>query len=145
MDLKGYLIGVYILFGALLVGLLVFGNQLAFLLTYGAVFLCTLARTLSMQTKKRIKGYLVVAYAGVLAAQVVLCIQVLFVEKGTFYDQPFRRLFGVLLVLVPLVVSRYVSVGKYAQFYLPSLQDLSTISFAELQRGRERTTRRRKP
>lgn len=94
-----------------------------------------------MQTKKRIKGYLVVAYAGVLAAQVALCIQVLFVEEGTFYDQPFRRLFGVLLILVPLVVSRYVSVGKYAQFYLPSLQDLSTISFAELQRGRERTAR----
>ncbi len=40
-----------------------------------------------------------------------------------------------LLILAPLVVSRYVSVGKYARFYLPSLQDLSTISFAELQRG----------
>lgn len=141
MDLKGYLIAVYVLFGALLVGLLAFGNQLAFLLTYGAVFLCTLARTLSMGTKKRIKGYLTAAYAGVLVLQAVLCSQVLLAETGTFYDQPFRRLFGVLLVLAPLVVSRYVSVGKYAQFYLPSLEELSTISFAELQRKRDRTAR----
>lgn len=139
MDVKGYLIASYVLFGALLVGLLAFGNQLAFLLTYGVVFLCTLARTLSMRTQKRIRAYLVAAYAGMLAAQVALCEQVLFVEKGTFYEQPFRQLFGVLLILAPLVVSRYVSVGKYARFYLPSLQDLSTISFAELQRGRERT------
>jgi hypothetical protein len=32
-------------------------------------------------------------------------------------------------------VSRYTSVGKYSRFYLPSLQDISTISFAELKSG----------
>ncbi len=38
--------------------------------------------------KKRIRAYLVVAYAGMLAAQVALCEQVLFVEKGTFTSSP---------------------------------------------------------
>lgn len=134
MELKGYLVGCYVLFGALLVGQLVFGNLVTFLAGYVAVFLFALVRTWSMGARKRFKGGLTAAYAVALGVQVVFCVQVIFPEGAVFQDAPFRRAFGVLLLLLPLVVSRYVAVGKYAQFYLPSLQDLSAVSFAQLQR-----------
>lgn len=134
MELKGYLVGCYVLFGALLVGQLVFGNLATFLAGYVAVFLFALVRTWSMGARKRFKGGLTAAYAVALGVQVVFCVQVIFPEGAVFQDAPFRRAFGVLLLLLPLVVSRYVAVGKYARFYLPSLQDLSAVSFAQLQR-----------
>ena len=56
MELKGYLVGCYVLFGALLVGQLVFGNLVTFLAGYVAVFLFALVRTWSMGARKRFKG-----------------------------------------------------------------------------------------
>jgi len=59
-------------------------------------------------------------------------VMVVFGHSGSLADMFFRRFFGILLLLIPLVVSRYVSVGKYARLYLPSVQDIATISFSEL-------------
>jgi hypothetical protein len=70
----------------------------------------------------------------------MICDDVLFHTQAPFFEMPIRRLYAVLLELLPLVVSRYISVGKYAQFYLPSVQDVSTISFAKLKSGRQSIT-----
>jgi len=63
--------------------------------------------------------------------QIAANVIVVFGSSETFADMFFRRLFGVLILLIPLVVSRYVSVGKYAGLYLPSVQDIATVSFYE--------------
>jgi len=34
--------------------------------------------------------------------------------------------------MIPLVISRYIVVGKYAQLYLPSIKETGTIGFSEL-------------
>jgi hypothetical protein len=36
---------------------------------------------------------------------------------------------------LPLSVTRFLSVGRYSQFYLPSVSELATVSFAELRDG----------
>ncbi len=135
MDLSRYITAVNAILAALAAGLFLFGNELVFTIAYVCVFVFAVMRTLSGQSKKRFKLYLIIAYFFTLAMQTVFCFEVVFAEQAPFYEQPFRRLFAVLVILLPLWVSRYVSVGKYSRFYLPSLQDLSTISFSELKSG----------
>jgi hypothetical protein len=43
-----------------------------------------------------------------------------------------RKFAWTLVIAVPLVISRYVIVGKYAQFYLPSIKEAGSIGFTEL-------------
>ncbi len=135
MDLSRYIFAVNVLMLALAAGLFLFGSLDMFILAYIGVFVFSVMRTLSGKSSKRIKLYLTLAYLIALTMQTVFCEEVVFAEQAPFYEQPFRRLFAVVMVLLPLAVSRYVSVGKYSRFYLPSLQDLSTISFAELKNG----------
>ncbi len=135
MNLTRYMVSINIIFTAMAVGLFLFGNATMFVLTYTGIFIFTVARTLSSNDKMRIKLYLCIAYGFMLVMQAVFCLEVAFAGQGPFYEQPFRRLFAVLIALLPLGVNRYISVGKYAQFYLPSLQDLSAVSFAELKNG----------
>jgi hypothetical protein len=118
MNLSRYIIAVNVILVALAAGLFLFGNALMFVLCYIGVFVFSVMRTLSGQSKKRFKLYLTFAYLFALIMQIVFCLEVAFAAPAPFYEQPFRRLFAVLVVLLPLGVSRYVSVGKYSRFYL---------------------------
>ncbi len=135
MNLTRYMFAVNLIFIAITAGLFLFGNPTLFILTYTGIFVFTIVRTLTSNAKKRIKLCLSFAYWFVLIIQVVFCLEVAFAGQAPFYEQPFRRLFAVLIALLPLGVNRYISVGKYSQYYLPSLQELTTVSFAELKSG----------
>ena len=41
-----------------------------------------------------------------------------------------RKLFGIVLLVVPMFISRYVTAGKYAAYYLPSVSEARAISIA---------------
>lgn len=132
MNLRHYLTAINALAIILFIGLFIFGNLALFNIAYVAVFFFAALRTLTTKANKRSKLILVIAYTIVLAMQLTFCTQVVFAENAPFFEQTFRRLFGVLMLLLPLVVSRYISVGKYSHFYLPSIQEIATVSFAQL-------------
>jgi len=137
MKLDRYLLLINALCALLFIGLLFYGNFLLFNIAYIAVFVFAICRTAMQVSKKRVKLYLFLSYGMVLLFQMAANVIVVFGFSGSLTDMFFRRLFGILILLIPLVVSRYVSVGKYARFYLPSVQDIATISFSELNGYRE--------
>jgi len=47
-------------------------------------------------------------------------------------EHPFRKLFAIVSLVLPMIISRYVAVGKYTELYLPTLQETVTISFSQL-------------
>ncbi|MDR0852690.1 MAG: hypothetical protein LBN36_09345 [Clostridiales Family XIII bacterium] len=142
MSLTKYMAVMNIILILLMVGLFVFGNFPLFILAYIVVFVVIAVRTMITQGLKRIKFILLIAFLATLSIQIVACAFIVFPNS----DPPeawhyVRKAFGVLLLLLPMLVSRYISVGKYASFYLPSLQDAVTISFAELNSGRDAVMR----
>jgi len=116
----------------LFAGLLFYGSFLLFSMAYISVFVFAICRTAMQHSKRRVKLYLILSYSMVLVFQMTANVNVVFGYSESLADILFRRLFGIIVLLIPLLVSRYVSVGKYARLYPPSVQDITTISFAEL-------------
>jgi hypothetical protein len=138
MDSRKYSVAVNVILIAIIAGLLFFGDIVLFTLAYIALFIFMTARTLATPAKKRIKTYLAVAFSMIMVVQIVAGVLVVCpenIEPGiAVYG---RRGIGVVLLLLPLVMNRYISIGKYSAFYLPSVQEAATISFTELKAYRD--------
>jgi hypothetical protein len=135
MKLKKYIWFTNIITFAAVAGLLAFGSTSLYVLVYVTIFLILIIRTLITQGPKRVKFGLFMAYGLILSCQIVLMVG-LFVREDevdpslTVYWT--RRIVCTLVIAVPLVISRYIMVAKYAQFYLPSIKEAGSIGFAEL-------------
>jgi hypothetical protein len=114
-------------------GFVVYGNTALFALAYITVFVFVSARTIMSHTVKKIKICLITAYLAVVVMQLTVCATIVFADgMETRPDVVFRKLFGLVMLLLPLFANRYVSSGKHTDIYLPSAQDAATVSFAEI-------------
>jgi len=141
MNMKRYFWLTNIVILIALVSLVLFGTFTLFVLAYIASFLILLARTFLPRGQKLVKLWLIIAFGFFLAFQIVVAVQLLLtpgIEGGRIPIDPAlrsywpRRIICTFVILVPLVISRYIIVGKYAQLYLPSIKETGTIGFAEL-------------
>lgn len=116
-----------------LVALFFLGTMPLFILVYIGVFIFAACRLLMTAGRTSHKLLLLVCYLFVLTLQIVSFVHISapYVDAGTGHIA--RKLFAVFIILLPLVISRYVAVGKYAQIYLPSATEAGAISFAALQ------------
>jgi hypothetical protein len=112
-----------------LVGLFVYGDYAMFGMAYFIIYLMVIARTLIIHATWRNRVCLIVVYTAVLFVQIVICTLSVFPNGISNYP---RRAFGVAILLVPVIVSRYITVDKYAKFYLPSIAETGAIGFSEL-------------
>jgi len=121
---------------AAMVVLFAFGNGVVYMLTYIAVFVCLICRTCLTRGNIRLKLGLFVAYSLMLASQIVLYSQIVWWTDYDIDDTIYwlRKLACTLVLLLPTVVSRYVTVDKYARLYLPSVAEVGAIGFAEFSR-----------
>jgi len=124
-----------------LVSLALFGTYTLFILAYIASFVILLARTFLPHGQKLVKLWLIIAFGFFLAFQIVVATQLLLtpgIEGGRVPIDPAlrsywpRRIICTFIIMIPLVISRYIIVGKYAQLYLPSIRETGTIGFSEL-------------
>jgi hypothetical protein len=143
MLLRKYFLLTNIVVLIALTALMLFGTVELYVLVYLTIFLILIVRTLLTQGKKRVKLGLIVTFGIVFVCQVALAVQILLLS-GSNGDEVvpitpslstywIRRIVCALVIIVPLVISRYVMVAKYAQFYLPSIKEAGIIGFAELQ------------
>jgi len=141
MKLKTYLLLANIVILIAIVALLFLGTYTMFILVYIASFLILLARTSQPRGQYLVKLWLIFAFGFFLAFQIVVATQLLLtpgIEGGRVPIDPAirsfwpRRVICIFVILLPLVISRYIMVGKYAQLYLPSIKETGTIGFAEL-------------
>ena len=108
-----------------------YGEIALFSLTYFSLFLFASFRALQSTGRKRTRLILILSYFMVMVVQIVFYLQVV-AGYENWMEHPFRKLFAVLLMLLPIIISRYVAVGKYAELYLPSFHETMTISFSEM-------------
>ena len=122
-------------------GLLIFGTYTIYILVYIATFLVLLARTSQPRGQNLVKLGLIFVFGFFLAVQIVVATQLLLVrgieggrvpidpERASYWP---RRIVCTLILVIPLIMARYIVVGKYSQLYLPSIKETGTIGFAEV-------------
>jgi hypothetical protein len=125
-----------IIIAFILLELFFFGNLALFNLAYIAEWVIISVRTIRGGSRKRTKTIMIVAYAMILAFQIVLCVFVVFPNTHhMLIIRYIRRGFGVLVFFLPVVVGRYINMGKYNSFYLPSVSEAFTVSFSDAKDG----------
>ena len=121
---------------------MIFGTFSIFILVYIASFLVLLARFMLPRGHKLVKLWLFIALGFFLACQIVLAEQLLLLpgpEGGRIpIDSAIRsywprRILCTFVILLPIAISRYIVVSKYAQIHFPSIKETGTIGFAEIQ------------
>jgi hypothetical protein len=132
LDTTKYFAWVNLVAVLIVVGLLVAGDALLFVLSYIALFIFICVRTLMQTERKRHKFYMLIAYLAVMILQICIAQELLHGESETWRQIAIPRTFAAIILLLPLAVSRYISTGKYSQFYLPSLREAATIGFSDL-------------
>lgn len=124
----------------LLLGLFLFGNLPIMIITYSYMMVVMLIRTWLSGFNKKAKIGLSISYGMVLAVQIAFCVVVVFNLRGAGFIYYLSKLFAIALVLLPIAVERFVTVDNNAEFYLPSVEDIAAISFAELRNSRNKIT-----
>jgi hypothetical protein len=116
-----------------------YGTAALYILAYTAVFSVLLARAYLTQGLNRVKVGLTISYAFILVCQIVFVAHML-VGQGDLLPAVAwsRRVVCSIVTLLPFVIARYVVVGKYAQFYLPSVKEAGMIGFSEFKEGVQR-------
>lgn len=115
--------------------LILLGTPALFIFSAVLLFLVMVFRGLKIQDKKRFRFYLIVVYV------VMFVLQLLFYSGffGQLEGPPLLKLFENLLWLfilfLPMLIEYLVTVTKHTEFYLPSAQELNTISFGQLKKA----------
>jgi hypothetical protein len=125
------------LFYVLLFGLLIFANELLFVATYIALFVFMVARAALTPGDRKIKVWLIISYMVIVALQIIMIHSLIFGEAAAngeihMVAYIFRRTLAIIALLLPILVSRYIVAGKYAYFYLPSVEDVTTIGLSSI-------------
>ncbi|MCL2169324.1 MAG: hypothetical protein FWB74_04785 [Defluviitaleaceae bacterium] len=114
-----------------LIGLMLFATHELFVAAYVAIFVFMTARLMLTKSEVKIKAWLIIAYAVIVVLQIIMIYGLIFSEAAMYADwQLLRRVLAALALVLPMLVSRYIVAGKYAYFYLPSVEDVTTIGMA---------------
>ncbi|MDR1271678.1 MAG: hypothetical protein LBK04_01610 [Clostridiales Family XIII bacterium] len=115
----------------LLIGLYFYGNIALFISVYLGVFIFVAVRAMQLKGRKRAVLALMLSYFIIFIIQLIFYVNTL-ASPGAWLEHPLKKLFAIFALLLPVVISRYVSVSNNAEIYLPSLKEATTIGFAEI-------------
>ncbi|MCL1878105.1 MAG: hypothetical protein FWF80_04540, partial [Defluviitaleaceae bacterium] len=121
------------LFIVLSIGVLLISNEPLFMLAFVVVYILLFVRTLMTPGRRKMRRYLVLAYSGILVAQLYMIETVL--QSGTDIGVPefiFRRVLGLVIMCLPILVGRFVGSVKYSHYYLPPTDEAVGIGISEL-------------
>ena len=122
-----------------LLALVVFlsGNSLVYGAGYIAIVVIMIARTLAAGFRKRDKILMCITYVAVMHFQILFVLTVIFGTDHHFAIYWFLRAVGVIFMALPLFIERFVTANKSAQFYLPSVEEIKTISFSYIKDNKD--------
>lgn len=134
MALDKYFAYLNIVFILLVIGVLFIGSAELFILAYIVVFIIAVVRAIMTPGRRRSRRFRVLAYAAILVVQLTMLDPVLYSE-AEIVDIPsfiFRRILGLVLLMTPVLVSRYISSIRYSHYNLPSLENGPAVGISEL-------------
>ena len=89
-------------------------------------------RALKIKSKKRWKVSLLATYIMILVFQLTFSNLVIFSDNISIANQIITKLIGITMMFLPFYIERFVIINKYAQFYLPSFDEVKTVSFHDV-------------
>ncbi|MGQ2375900.1 hypothetical protein [Companilactobacillus zhachilii] len=123
----------------LLIGLFMFGNLPIMILAYCYVALMFFIRTwMKIGFKKRVKISLTVIYGFVLALQIVFTAAILFPMHHVNLLYYPGKIFALVLLGIPFFIERFTTTNNGTEFYMPTIEDVTAISFEELRDNSQR-------
>jgi hypothetical protein len=122
-QLNKFLAYLNIVFIILFVGVLFVGSAEVFILGYIIVYIIVVIRALLTPARRKTRRYLTLGYTATLIVQIFMLDRVLQSEAdiGNIPDFVFRRILGIILLTLPILVSRYTTSMKSSHYYLPSV------------------------
>jgi hypothetical protein len=116
------------------IGVVLFvGSAEIFIFAYIIVFIAVVARTLMTPGRKKSRRYRVLAFSAILIVQITMLDHVLYSEPVT--NIPlfiFRRILGLALLWLPILVSKYFSSLRYSHYNLMSVEGTVSVGISEL-------------
>ncbi|WP_125681640.1 hypothetical protein [Levilactobacillus yonginensis] len=122
----------------LLASLYLFANQPILIIVYIYLATVMVLRTWLAQFPRPAKIGLTVIYGLLLVIQLVFISAVVFPLRGQSLIYFPAKLIGVLIVLFPLWVERFVTTNNQTVFYLPTVEETATVSFDELRQSADK-------
>jgi hypothetical protein len=122
----------------LLAALFISGNFIIFNLVYVFVCLFMVLRALVSSSKKRLKLFFCLTYIFVMAGQIVYNATVTYRPDISLFTHFICRIFSVLFVFIPFAVEKVFSRGNLPEFFFPSAEEISVLSFEELKNNAEK-------
>lgn len=121
----------------LLAGIAFFATLPIFIMVYVYLAIIMIFRAWLSKFKFRIKLAMTIAYVLLLSIEITFCSVVTFGDHVVWGAQMMSRLFSTAVILLPLAVERVVVRRKDSDFYLPSIKEITTLSFEQLRENRE--------
>ncbi len=112
--------------------LLVYGDSLLFIIVSVLIFWIMVLRALQIQSKKRFRFFLIFLYVLLSFVQMIFFARYLGGTDGIRVIQLMKNAIGVFILSLPYLLEYFVTIKKYTEFYLPSIEELNTMSFDQL-------------
>ncbi|WP_395322931.1 hypothetical protein [Levilactobacillus parabrevis] len=122
----------------LLISLYLFANQPILIIVYIYLAAVMVVRTWLAQFPRPAKLGLTAAYGLLLALQIIFISVVVFPMRGWSPVYFPAKILGVIIILVPLWVERFVTTNNQTVFYLPTVEEAATVSFDELRQSADK-------
>jgi hypothetical protein len=116
------------------VGVLFISSVEIFFVAFVVVYILVVVRTIMTPGRQKTRRYLALAYTAILVVQITMIDSVLYSE-AEFISVPdfiFRRVLGMVMLGLPMLVSRYVASVKYTHYYLPPIRETVGVGISEL-------------
>jgi hypothetical protein len=112
---------------------LFFSNNFAlFVLAYVFTALAMILYTGTTKNSKKAKAVLSAIYLMIMSFQLAYNALAAFSENNSPLDSMLGRAAGILFVLLPFIINRLFTKNRNAKFYLPSAQEITTLTFNEI-------------
>lgn len=116
-----------------------FGNLAILIIAYCYIALMFIVRTwMKVGFKKRVKVSLTIIYGFILAFQVVFVSVIVFPMHNVNLMYYPSKVFALILLAVPFFVERFTTTNNGTDFYMPTVEDVTAISFEELRNNSQR-------
>lgn len=125
--------------GWILLGCLyLFANPPLLIIVYLYIAAVMVLRTWLANFPHPAKIGLTVVYGLLMVIQIVFVSVGVFPLRGLFPAYLVAKLVGVMLVVLPLWVERFVTTNNQTAFYLPTVEEAATVSFDELRQSADK-------
>lgn len=115
----------------LLCGLFLYGNNFILNMTAIGIFILMVIRSSNIEAETHLRILLITLYAIILLVHISIFSTNLLYPRGTILYLLSRGV-AISLLTLPYLIENIITIKKYTSFYLPSTEEIKSISFYEM-------------